>query len=199
MRVVFIARLPAWHTLHCDSAASGASLNRPRGGGWGCCEVSPNLCQVWLPPFPTFHRPVPSGTDTQPVLQQEGQELEKSFPTAAGHHPLKGEHPLSRAGSRLGLGDWLLHPQRALGFILKLPRHLEGRGGEAGEGVPPGGWSPPEEKEQAGRKDAGEERREGLGLSGCRHAHLPVDPVLVALGVWRGVQEGQPQQEPWWW
>lgn len=26
--------------------------------------------------------------------------------------------------------------------------------------------------------------------------HLPVNLVLVALGVWRGVQDGQPQQEP---
>lgn len=160
MRMVFIARLPAWHTLHCDSAASGASLNRPRGGGRGCSELSPGLCQVRPPPFPTLHRPVPSAADTQPVLQQEGQELEKSFHTAAGHQPLKGEHPLSRPGSRLGLGDWLLHPQRALGFILKLPRHLEGRGGGTGEGAPPGRWSPPEERSrQEGKRQVRNEGR----------------------------------------
>lgn len=28
-------------------------------------------------------------------------------------------------------------------------------------------------------------------------SHLPVNLVFEALGVWRGIQEGQPQQEPW--
>lgn len=71
--------LPGAH--RAETAASAASLDRPVGGG----VRSPSTSARCGPHLPTFHHPVPRAADgSQPFLQQEGQELEKNFPTVAG-------------------------------------------------------------------------------------------------------------------
>lgn len=97
---------------------------------------------------------------------------------------------------QLGLGVWLLSPQGTLGLGLLLSRHLQSREGCR---KVPGSLrrSPQTRKEASGNPKVRQGDREGhLGDKLGAVSYLPENLVLEALGVWRGVQEGKPQQEP---
>lgn len=141
VRVVFITPTAGPGAHFAVTATSDASLNRPRGVVvWGGGPVSsPPTSARCSPPSPHLPPPCPQSRRHSAFLAAGGMAARKELPYGSRYHLLKGERPLSRAGSKLGPGVWLLRPQGALGFILMLPRHLEGSGGGAGEGAAPGG------------------------------------------------------------
>ena len=125
----------AWRTCHCNCRFGCLDRQAKGWGSWGAMSSPPasawcGPCQVWPPISPP------------PTALSPGHRRLSAFPAAGGtgagkvasHHLLKGEPPVLRPGRKLGPGVWLLHPQRALGFLLMLPRHLEGRAGEQVKG-----------------------------------------------------------------